>query len=144
MLSSTCKYAIRAVIYLGYHYEEGKRIGIKQISDDLNIPMPFLGKVLQSLAKKKLLTSNKGPHGGFGLGKEGLKLTLVEIVEAVDGPDVFCNCLIGNHLCQDGANSCPVHEQFHSIRQDFVRFFKQETVGEIVAKMSDPNDFMRL
>ena len=144
MLSNTCKYAVRAVIYLGFHYEAGKRIGIKQISDDLDIPMPFLGKVLQSLAKKKLLLSSKGPHGGFGLGKGGMGLTLYDIVEAVDGSDIFCNCLIGSHRCKEGEKSCPVHDQYHSIRHDFVTFFKRETVGEIVSKMNDPNDFMRL
>lgn len=144
MLSNTCKYAIRAVIYLAFHHQAGKRIGIKQISDDLDIPMPFLGKVLQGLAKKKLLCSSKGPHGGFGLGKDGLKLTLFEIVEAIDGSDIFCNCLIGNHCCCDGEKSCPVHEKFHPIRHDFVEFFKHQTVGDVVEKMSGEDDFIRL
>jgi rrf2 family protein (putative transcriptional regulator) len=144
MLSNTCKYAIRAVIYLGFYYKEDEKIGIKQISDDLGIPMPFLGKILQGLAKKKLISSSKGPHGGFGLYKDSLKLTLYDIVVAVDGADIFCNCLIGNHLCQNGSNSCPVHEQYHSIRSSFVVFFKSQSVGMIVSKMNNPNDFMRL
>ena len=110
----------------------------------MNIPTPFLGKILQSLAKKKLINSSKGPHGGFGLFPESFKLSLYDVVIAVDGSDVFCNCLIGNHLCQDGAGSCPVHEQYHPIRKSMVSFFESETIGEIVSKLTNPNDFLRL
>lgn len=65
MLSNTCKYAIRSVIYLALNAQDGKKIGIKKISEDLEIPTPFLGKILQSLARQKLLSSTKGPHGGL-------------------------------------------------------------------------------
>ena len=53
MLSNTCKYGIRAVLYLAMNTKKEKKIGIKQISQDLNIPTPFLGKILQSLVKHK-------------------------------------------------------------------------------------------
>ena len=79
MLSNTSKYAIRAVIYLALNAGEEKKIGIKQISKDLSIPTPFLGKILQTLAKQKLLSSTKGPHGGFGLGKSAEEITLIDI-----------------------------------------------------------------
>jgi DNA-binding IscR family transcriptional regulator len=49
MLSNTCKYAIRALIYLGKNSADGTKIGIKKISNDLGIPTPFLGKILQIL-----------------------------------------------------------------------------------------------
>nr|HPR60051.1 Rrf2 family transcriptional regulator [Prolixibacteraceae bacterium] len=69
MLSNTCKYAIRALIYLANYSKENKKIGIKKISEDLGIPSPFLGKILQSMAREKMLASTKGPNGGFSLGK---------------------------------------------------------------------------
>ncbi len=144
MLSNTCKYAIRAVIYLAYHYEDGKKIGIKQISDQLNIPTPFLGKILQSLVKKKLLLSTKGPNGGFSLVEDGKRTTLYDIVIAVDGDDMFTNCLIGNHPCQSGNKTCSVHDSYHGLRSSFVTFFKSETIGNIVSKMENKDDFIRL
>ena len=101
MLSNTCKYAIRSVIYLALHAQDGKKIGIKKISEDLEIPTPFLGKILQSLARQKLLSSTKGPHGGFGLGKDPMEISLMNIVEIVDGLDMFENCLIGNASLQN-------------------------------------------
>ena len=69
MLSNTCKYALRALIYLGKFSEENSRIGIKKIAEDLSLSSPFLGKILQNLVKQKLLVSTKGPNGGFALGK---------------------------------------------------------------------------
>ena len=59
MLSNTCKYAVRALIYLGKYSEGGTKIGIKKISSDLLIPTPFLGKILQNLVRQKILVSTK-------------------------------------------------------------------------------------
>lgn len=147
MLSNTCKYAIRAVIYLAVNDEEGKRIGIKQISKELDIPTPFLGKILQSLAKQKLLNSTKGPHGGFGLGRKAEDITLYDIVSIIDGEDVFTNCLIGMKSCKSNASegyACPVHDQYHSIRQQMKEFFSNETVEKIVTNMKDKGDYIKL
>ena len=55
MLSNSCRYGIRAVIYLAGHPENGGKIGIKKISNDLDLPTPFLAKILQQLAKQKIL-----------------------------------------------------------------------------------------
>src|SRR4030042_4490721 len=101
MLSNTSRYAIRAVIYLAVNYEEGAKIGIKQISKDLGIPTPFLGKILQSLAKHKLLSSTKGPHGGFGLGRKAEDIKLIDIVDIIDGQDIFNQCLIRLNDCNE-------------------------------------------
>ena len=89
MLSNTTRYALRAVIYLAKHSNEEKRIGIKKIAEDLNIPSPFLGKILQTLAKHKLLLSNKGPNGGFAFPSESDDITLYDIVKIIDGDDMF-------------------------------------------------------
>jgi len=59
MLSNTCKYAVRALIYLGKYSNDGTKIGIKKISSDLEIPTPFLGKILQNLVKQKILVTKR-------------------------------------------------------------------------------------
>jgi len=91
MLSNTCKYAIRSLIYLANFSADDKKIGIKKISEDLNIPSPFLGKILQSLAREKILKSTKGPHGGFSLGRKPEEISLFDIVVQIDGADYFNN-----------------------------------------------------
>ncbi len=144
MLSNTCKYAVRSVIYLALNEEEGKKIGIKQISNDLSIPTPFLGKILQTLAKQKILLSNKGPHGGFSLAIEPEGITLLDIVKIIDGIDTFETCIIGTNTCKsahDNAIPCPVHEKFCEVRSDMFQLFKNETIGNIISRIQNKEDY---
>jgi Rrf2 family transcriptional regulator, iron-sulfur cluster assembly transcription factor len=131
MLSNTSKYAIRAVIYLALKSKNGIKIGIKQISSELDIPMPFLGKILQSLAKHKLLSSTKGPHGGFGLGKNAYDISLMDIVEVIDGLDNFDSCVLGLKTCTDDEQHCPIHRNYASIRQQLKQLFQTENIGAL-------------
>ena len=139
MLSNTCKYALRALIYLGKFSEDDKRIGIKKISDDLNLSSPFLGKILQNLVKQKLLVSTKGPNGGFALGKKSNEITLWDIVTKVDGEEFFTNCLISLEPCKTHDPSkplCPVHSQYDKLRTEITSFYKDTTL-EIISRDID-------
>ena len=86
------------------------------------------------------LSSTKGPHGGFGLGKPTSEIALIDIVEIIDGKDVFTNCLIGLQSCKSNhkeGHACPVHDQYAGIRQQLFDFFSSETIGLIISKMKD-------
>lgn len=135
MLSNTSKYAIRAVIYLALNGEKDEKIGIKKISQDLQIPTPFLGKILQSLAKHKLLASTKGPHGGFSLGKKATDISLMDIVEVIDGLDSFNMCVLGLNTCTDNEANCPIHGKYGAIREQLKDLFQTENVGILVDKI---------
>ncbi len=147
MLSNTCKYAVRSVIYLALNQEEGKKIGIKQISKDLEIPTPFLGKILQTLAKQKMLLSTKGPHGGFALADDADEISLLDIVKIIDGLDVFETCMIGMNTCKsthEAGRPCPVHDQFCTLRKDLFNLYKDETIGKIVERIESKEDYYLL
>lgn len=140
MLSSSCKYGIRAVIYLASRYPEKNNIGIKEISGDLELPMPFLAKILQQLAKHKILSSAKGPSGGFSLLKKPESITLLEIVKVIDGEGIFKNCIIHDGTCAEVRRSkklCPVHDDYSGIRSDLIRLFKSRTIAELVKTAND-------
>ncbi|WP_319482987.1 Rrf2 family transcriptional regulator [Draconibacterium orientale] len=143
MLSNTCKYALRALIYLGKFSKEDKRVGIKKISEDLGLSSPFLGKILQNLVKQKLLVSTKGPNGGFSLSRDASEISLWDIVIKVDGEEFFTNCLISLEPCKTHDPSkplCPVHAQYEKLRQDISNFYKTtslETVGKDIDKYED-------
>ncbi|RIH63722.1 Rrf2 family transcriptional regulator [Mariniphaga sediminis] len=136
MLSNTCKYALRALIYLAKFSKEEKMIGIKKISEDLKLSSPFLGKILQNLVKQKLLVSTKGPNGGFALAKSSGEITLWDIVTKVDGEEFFTNCLIRLDPCHTHDSEkplCPVHAQYEKLRNEIANFY-QGTTLEIVGK----------
>ncbi len=136
MLSNTCKYALRALIYLAKFSKEDQMIGIKKISEDLGLSSPFLGKILQNLVKQKLLVSTKGPNGGFALAKKPGDISLWDIVIKVDGEEFFTNCLISLEPCRTHDSSkplCPVHSQYDKLRTEIAKFY-QETSLEIIGK----------
>ncbi|MGE4586366.1 MAG: Rrf2 family transcriptional regulator [Mangrovibacterium sp.] len=147
MLSNTCKYALRALIYLGKFSKDGAKIGIKKISGDLDIPSPFLGKILQNLVKHKILSSTKGPNGGFGLGKAADEISLYDIVKTVDGEDFFLNCLISLEPCsehRERETPCAVHHQFNKVRSALMKFYSETTIASIIADMKGHEELLKI
>jgi Rrf2 family protein len=140
MLSNSCRYGIRAVVYLASRYPEKNNIGIREISGDLSLPAPFLAKILQQLARHKILNSVKGPNGGFSLLKKPESLTMLDIVKIIDGDALFKNCLIHDGTCTEAKKSrktCPVHDDFSKLREDIDKLFSGKTIGELVKTASD-------
>ena len=135
MLSNSCRYGIRAVIYLAIQPYEKGNTGIKQISKDLDLPTPFLAKILQQLAKQKILSSTKGPHGGFSLQKDPEAITLLDIINTIDGDEVFTNCVIHKGTCMAVENeekTCPIHETYSKVRTSLINLFTSQTVADLV------------
>lgn len=140
MLSNTCKYGIRALIYIASREEKNKKTGLAQISKDLKLPSPFLAKILQQLAKQKILVSLKGPHGGFSLQRKPEKISLYDIVTTIDGDGIFTDCIIHNTKCGDVDNKhkeCPVHNEYGEIRKKLIQYFKKTTIADLVKKAKD-------
>lgn len=137
MLSNSCRYGIRAVLYIASQPADNGKTGIRQISRDLNLPTPFLAKILQQLAKQKILNSSKGPHGGFSLLRNPQKITLLDIVKTIDGEDIFTNCLIHNGPCEFVDKQkipCPLHDEYENVRIGLVKLFSNNTVYDLVKK----------
>ncbi|MGC9343533.1 MAG: RrF2 family transcriptional regulator [Bacteroidales bacterium] len=139
MLSNTSKYALRAVIYLAINAREGEKIGIKKISSDLDVPTPFLGKILQTLAKHRLLASTKGPNGGFGLGMSADEIHLMDVVEIVDGQDSFHKCAIGVKYCSEQKNPCALHSRYAKLRDEMKELFQSETIEQAAKEVKNKN-----
>ena len=146
MLSNSCRYGIRAVIYIASHSSVDNMIGIKQISADLDLPTPFLAKILQQLARQKILNSSKGPHGGFSLLKDPRKITLLDVVNTIDGYDTFTNCIMHKGTCEGVASEkkiCPLHDDYEKTRADLIKLFSKKTIYELVKK-ADSSEFITI
>ena len=138
ILSNTSKYGLRAVIYLAVHIKKDEKIGIKKIAKDLDIPMPFLGKILQSLTKHQILTSSKGPHGGFGLARKPEQIKLIDILKIIEGDHVFDTCLISLKSCASRntkSTPCPIHRKFDETRKNIIKFFNNEDMKSIAEEI---------
>lgn len=134
MISTTCKYAIRAVLYLAVNNNKQK-IGIKKISSDLDIPAPFLSKILQSLAKHRILSSTKGPNGGFSLGLDAREIQLMDIIEIVEGKDSFEKCAIGVKYCKEQENKCALHKEYSKLREELKSLFSSSNIYDLAQEI---------
>lgn len=86
-ISRSTGYALLAVGYIAKHKDEGIILS-QSIAKAYNIPLEYLLKILQQLVRADVLRSKRGPRGGFSMAKTAKKITMLEIIEAVDGPMV--------------------------------------------------------
>ncbi len=134
MFSKACKYAIRSSLYLAAHTSDQHKLGVKEIAEELEIPKHFLGKILQQLSRQGLISSTKGPSGGFYLSEENAKVTLSQIVECIDGLDIFNKCILGLAECSS-PNPCPLHTQAAAYREGLNFQLKHQTITELARKV---------
>lgn len=130
MFSKSCQYALQAVLYIGITIKEQKAVGLKAIAESQKIPQHFLSKILQELVKKKVLKSIKGPHGGFAFVKPTNKLYLSQVVEIMDGTDLFDRCGLGLKKCSD-QSPCPIHAKFKLVKADIKELLTTKSVAEL-------------
>ena len=142
MFSKTCEYAIRAMLYIAQCSAKSLKTGIHDIAENVNAPEPFIAKILQDLVKKGLLSSVKGPGGGFYLDDAGLKRSLAEVVTAVDGDKIFSGCGLGLTYCSD-AQPCPIHPRFKKLRQEIYDMLSSATLGEFHQQLDSREAFLK-
>lgn len=130
ILSKSCEYAIRAAVYVAYKSVYKEKVGIIEISEAIGSPMHFTGKILQALTRKKVLSSLKGPTGGFFI-EDPNSVYLIDIVRAIDGNELFTACIMGLSTCSDG-RPCPMHQQAKPIREQLRIEFSKKSVFEMV------------
>lgn len=124
MLSKTCKYAIRATIFIAQKSKEGNKVGIKEIAKGIDSPEHFIAKILQDLSRKGYIQSTKGPNGGFYMTEKNLQLSIADIVREIDGHSLFLSCALGLRECSD-AKPCPIHNEFKHIRKSITELLEK-------------------
>ncbi len=127
--SRSAEYAIRAFVNLA-QVPNGKFVMVKQIAEQEGIPAHFLAKILQQLARKGLLRSSKGPTGGFSLRTPASEVTLVQIVEALDGLTEYQKCVSGLAECTDDA-PCGMHDSWKALRSRIMEYLEQTTIADL-------------
>lgn len=135
MFSKTCEYGIRAVIYIFSQNSKGKKLGIKDICKEIDAPEFFTAKILQSLAKQGVISSSKGPNGGFFMEKEQESLTLLDLVIAIDGDQLFKGCGLGLKQCSE-LSPCPIHNDFKGIREQLERMLRNKKIADLALEIN--------
>lgn len=130
LLSRACEYAIQAVLYLAEH-RDVPYIPVKDIAEQNDISFHFLGKIVQTLTQKGLLISYKGPKGGIQLAKAPEDITVIQVVEAIDGLALLQKCVIGMPSCGD-QNACALHNTWGKIRKEIYEMLSGKSIAQLL------------
>ncbi|HEX2939239.1 MAG TPA: Rrf2 family transcriptional regulator [Ruminiclostridium sp.] len=113
-------YALRVVLYL-FKTGIGERIEAKTISEHENVPQRFLLKLLRKLAIGGIIESYKGHGGGYVITKNPSEISVLNVIEAIEGPVAINKCLEDKTLCNAGrAETCEVHKALESVQKNLV------------------------
>ena len=130
IFSRACEYGIRAVLYLS-STPAGKPVQVRDVASGLDIPSPFLAKVVQTLTKRGILRSQKGPGGGICIAKSPESIRVIDIVEAIDGLGLSEVCVLGMPNCSD-EEPCPFHDEWGRVRTEFMKMLEGKSVSKLV------------
>ena len=138
MLSPKCKYAFRAVLYLAVNGSASNKCGITEITTELKLPQPYLSKILHELVRKGILSSAKGPNGGFYLTESNANIKLLAIVQAVDGLLSLDTCGLGLENCSS-EHPCPIHYEYIISRTNLKSLMVSKTIGQLAQEVKENN-----
>lgn len=130
MLSQSTGYAATALGYVAA--AGGKPMLVKEIAEAAGVPASYLAKIIQSLAKREIVLTQRGIGGGVTLARPADKISLHDICIALDDPAVDNRCMLGTAECSD-ERGCPAHKFWSTTRSRCTEFLKQTTLADIAA-----------
>lgn len=143
MFSKACEYALRAVLYISIKGVDGSRLGIPEIAQEIDAPMAFTAKILQTLARKGIISSIKGPNGGFFIDPNSEPISLSTVIKAIDGSDdVLHNCTLGLKECSDKF-PCPIHHEVKRYKEHLRKVMSETTIQDLASDLSLGNTFLK-
>ncbi len=143
MFSKACEYGIRATIYITEQSLSSKKVSLKDVANAIESPEAYTSKILQQLVRHQIINSDKGPTGGFSIGKQGPEnITLSSIVSAIDGKSIYIDCGLGLKKCNE-KKPCPVHNQFKTIRESLKEMLERTTVKSLALQLEQGVIFLK-
>ncbi|MGL6266298.1 MAG: RrF2 family transcriptional regulator [Chitinophagaceae bacterium] len=131
MFSKAAEYAIRATLYIAQKSSEEKKLGIAEIAKAIDSPKSFTAKILQVLTKNnKIISSSRGPNGGFYLSPQAGKVPVMAILEIMGEEEVLKKCVLGLQLCSE-VKPCPMHSQYKSIKAELTELFNSRSIQQL-------------
>jgi Rrf2 family protein len=130
LLSRACEYALQALLHLA-SVPKGQYVLVREIAEAYELSYPFLGKVIHTLVKNRLLDSQKGRGGGLTLAKPADEITFLEVIRVMEGPDFLQGCVLGLPRCGE-PNPCPLHSQWAEVKEGIIQMFANRTVAQLL------------
>ncbi|MGM0501075.1 MAG: RrF2 family transcriptional regulator [Bacillota bacterium] len=131
-LSQASDYAFRSVLYLAKQ-GVGNRVDAQTIAAAENVPKRFLLKIFRKLAQTDIIESYRGKYGGYALAKNPAEVTLLDIVEAVEGPIEVNRCLVEPGSCnKQNTDTCKIHSALYDVQQTIMAKLQEYTFSDFL------------
>ena len=125
-------YALRAMVYLARH-EPNQNAATKVIAETQKIPPSFLAKIISQLSIAGLIKTSRGARGGVILSRPPKDISLLEVIEAIDGPIALNECTVAPGNC-DMAGECPLHDIWQETQDDLVAKLRNTRFDKYIHK----------
>ena len=136
-ISRRADYGVRVILDLATHSENG-RASTQEIATRQSIPSPFLAKIISQLSFAGLVTTFRGAGGGVSLSRPSSKITLLNVIEALEGPIALNRCLIEPDRCPR-TEHCPVHDIWAKAQADLAALLDATSFDELARREVDAN-----
>jgi Rrf2 family protein len=137
MFSKATEYALRATIYIAKIGTEENKVSIDEVAKAIDSPKSFTAKILQALTKdNKIISSVRGPNGGFFLTEKAKKLPVRTILFAMGEDEILEKCVLGLKQCSE-IQPCPMHNQYKTIKQQLIKLFVSKTIQQLADEIKE-------
>lgn len=134
-LSTESRYAVVGLSLLASRPDAV--LEVSQVAREAGLPAPFLAKTFGKLTHQGILRSHRGKERGYSLARAAADITMKEILEAVDGADLFDHCIFWTEAC-DEAEPCPLHDSWRSIKSQIAEKMATTSLADVMKGGSRP------
>jgi Rrf2 family transcriptional regulator, iron-sulfur cluster assembly transcription factor len=142
MFSKTAEYALRATIFIAQKGTINNKLGIEEVAKAIGSPQSFTAKILQLLTRdNRVVSSARGPHGGFYMTTQSKKQPALAILEAVGEDNILRKCVLGLNQCSE-TKPCPMHAEYKLIKEKLIFLFENKTIQHLADETGKENIFI--
>src|SRR4249920_1163143 len=132
-LSKKADYALLAMRHLAAHADRGA-VSARELAEAYDLPPELLAKVLQRLVRHRLLTSIQGIRGGYGLARPAHAISVVDVIQAIDGPLTVTACSETNHNCEQ-YSKCNIRDPLWQIKDRIVSALAATSIAHLATEL---------
>lgn len=142
MFLKATEYALRATIFIAQEGSEERKVGLAKIAKAIDSPQSFTAKILQQLTSgNKIVSSMRGPNGGFYITEKSKKLPVSSLLSAMGEDEILKKCVLGLKMCSE-VKPCPMHFKYKVIKEKLRMLFEEKTIQQLAEEMATDTTFI--
>lgn len=130
IFSKSFGYSLRGILFVALK-EGGEHVQLDEMAEALGVPRHFMGKIMKRLVKAKIISSLKGPTGGFFLNDSTLERPLIDIYRITDHPEELDLCVLSRGPCNT-EHPCKLHDKVLPLKSPLNQILYHTTIGELM------------